>query len=466
MKKALLLFLCLSTVLLNAQNISGNWKTQLEFSGMSLPLQFNFEEVNEELKATMDSPQQQAFDLAFSEAIRKKDSIFLKMPNLGIEIKGAIKSANLIKAQFKQGFLTTEIEINKRESAADEIQNPRPQTPIPPYNYEEIEVSYINTKENFKLAGTLTFPKDCNTCKAVILISGSGAQDRNSEIFNHQLFKVVADFFSSNDIAVLRFDERGVGESEGKFAGATTYNFVSDVEAGIEFLQNQTHFKPSQIGLYGHSEGGMIAPILANQNEVVDFLVLIAPPVTPIPELMLKQQELIGKSTGMTDAMVKFYEQINKEVYQLITSTEDIDLLKNKLEKFYNQQIEDYPQLGKDSGISAEDYKKSMIQAYTDPWMFTFLNINPADYLASLKIPLVAFFGEKDLQVSPKENADLLIELVGKNHPKNHIEIRANLNHLMQNSTTGSIAEYGMIEETMDEKLLEEILAWIQDLEK
>lgn len=210
----------------------------------------------------------------------------------------------------------------------------------------------------------------------------------------------------------------------------------------------------------------MIAPILANQNEVVDFLVLIAPPVTPIPELMLKQQELIGKSTGMTDAMVKFYEQINKEVYQLITSTEDIDLLKNKLEKFYNQQIEDYPQLGKDSGISAEDYKKSMIQAYTDPWMFTFLNINPADYLASLKIPLVAFFGEKDLQVSPKENADLLIELVGKNHPKNHIEIRANLNHLMQNSTTGSIAEYGMIEETMDEKLLEEILAWIQDLEK
>lgn len=449
-----------------AQDINGSWSSQLEFNGMKLPLQFHFEETENEFTATMDSPQQQAFDLSFTEARRKNDSIFLVMPNLGIEIQGKIIAKNLINANFEQGFLTTEIEI-KRQDEKKKTTNElnRPQTPKPPHTYQEIEVTYTNQKAGIELAGTLTLPKDCQSCKALILISGSGAQDRNSEIFNHQLFKVVAAYFSSNNIAVLRFDERGVGKSRGKFSGATTHDFVDDVEAGLEFLLKQKYFQPTQIGLYGHSEGGMVAPLLAEKNKAIDFLVLIAPPVVPLPELMLKQQELIGKSTGMTKAMVEFYKKINKEVYAIITSTTKLDSLEEKLEEYYNQQIESYPQLGKDTGVSSDEYKEMMIQAYTDPWMFTFLKINPADYLTSLKIPVNAFFGEKDLQVSPKENAELLTQLIGENHPKNKIEIKPNLNHLMQNATTGSIAEYGMIEETISEDLLKEILNWIKELD-
>ena len=446
-----------------AQDINGSWSTQLEISGMKLPLVFHFEEAEDQFSASMDSPQQQAFELAFSEALRKKDSLFLKMPNMGIEIKAKIKSEEAIEAHFKQGFYSSEIQL-KRKRGDDSDGLKRPQTPKPPFTYEEIEVTYTNQKAGIDLAGTLTVPENCESCKAVVLISGSGAQDRNSEIFNHQLFKVVADFLSSNNIAVLRFDERGVGESEGKFTGATTYNFVDDVEAGVSFLLEQNHFQPTQIGLYGHSEGGMVAPLLAKQNENIDFLILIAPPAVPISELMIKQQELVSQTAGLDAATIKFYEQINQEAYALIKASKDLEELTPKLQKFYTQKIEDHPNLGKDGGMTAQEYKQTVMQAYTDPWMYNFLKMDPADYLSALKLPTLAFFGEKDIQVSPKENAERLIELIGENNPSNKISIQPNLNHLMQNATTGSIAEYGMIEETIDQDLLNEILEWLEGI--
>jgi len=447
-----------------AQDVNGAWTTQLDLNGMKLPLVIHFDESKEKFSATMDSPQQQAFDLVFSEAKREKDSIFLSMPNLGIDIQAKVINENLIEGNFKQSFYTTNITL-KRKKKDDSDQINRPQTPKPPFNYKEIEVTYASPKAGIELAGTLTLPNNCDSCKAVILISGSGAQDRNSEIFNHKPFQVVADFLSSNHIAVLRFDERGVGKSEGKFTGATTYDFVDDVEAGVAFLMQQEYFQPTQIGLYGHSEGGMVAPLLAERNNTVDFLILIAPPVVPIPELMLKQQELISQTTGIQPAMIKFYNQINTEAYKIIADSKDLDELKPKLEAFYQQKIEDHPKIGQDGGMTAEEYKETVMQAYTDPWMYNFLKMTPKEYLNGLELPIFGVFGEKDLQVSPEENAELLTQLIGKKHPKNQIKIKPNLNHLMQNSTTGSIAEYGMIEETISEELLSEMLEWINKLD-
>lgn len=464
----LLLSICLSSFPLHAQ-IEGTWYANLNVQGVNIPLVFHFEaDENNTWIGKLDSPKQNAFDIPMDEVYFKNDSLSLQLKALAISYQGK-KLAEEVKGTFKQGGFQTALQLKREKEEVKEKETKRPQEPKPPFPYEEEDIQFLNEKDSIWLAGTLTYPKNKSNFPWVVMISGSGAQDRNSELLGHKPFLVAADFLSRNGIGVLRFDDRGTAESEGDFSTATSLDFMEDAYAAVQYLKNNEELSPRKIGLYGHSEGGMIAPLLAdNYANAVDFLVLLAPPAVPISELMLKQQELISLSSGIEMDEIEINAQINKDAYALINehNLTEIDALSESLNAFFKGVTTEYPQIGASMGLSNEQYVTTMVDAYTNPWMVYFLKYKPETHLKDLKLPILALFGEKDLQVSALENAKKMKSIIAKKNAKNEVTTFPNKNHLFQTSETGDISEYAEIEETISEEVLLKVKNWIKSLPK
>jgi len=254
----------------------GNWSGQLELPTSKLEIIFKISaDENGKLSSKMDVPLQGAKDLPVSKTEVRNDSLFLEVAMIMGSFKGVFETDKKITGVWKQGGAELPLVLEKTDKVT-ELN--RPQTPQKPFPYLEKEVEYLNQKSGFKLAGTLTIPKDAKECPAVILITGSGAQDRNETIFEHKPFMVIADYLTKNGIAVLRVDDRGVGGSEGNISESTSEDFAGDVLAGIDFLKKSNVIDHKKIGLIGHSEGGLIAPIVANNSDDVAFIVMLAGP--------------------------------------------------------------------------------------------------------------------------------------------------------------------------------------------
>lgn len=461
MKTINVLLLLLFNLQINAQKfdlVLGEWNGALNVQGVKLPLVLNVNQLEEKLIATLDSPAQNAYGIQITSISFSNDSLQFSVNAANISYIGIFQN-NEIKGKFKQGMFTSDLNLQREKQEAKPLK--KPQEPTKPYPYNEEEVFFTNEKEQINLAGTFTYPKKNGKFPAVILISGSGAQDRNSEILGHKPFLVLADYLTRKGVAVLRYDDRGTADSQGDFGGATTIDFANDARAAIEFLASRDEVDQKKIGIIGHSEGGMIAPMLAKDPKV-SFLVLIAPPVAPIDELMLLQQELVGELSGMSPSEISLNREINKSLYSLLKSVDEVEI-DNQMNKFLDRLVNEYPEIPKSAGISNEIYKLSMKEAYLDPWMLNFIKFNPKENLIETKIPFLALFGEKDVQVSAIQNAPLLKNYALKNNPLNRVKTLSKLNHLMQTSTTGSLADYAEIEETFSEKALYEIYNWMQD---
>ncbi len=461
MKTINFLLLFLSISFSNAQEIEailGEWNGTLNVQGTKLPLVLKISESEGKLTGTLDSPAQNAYGIQITRIMFSNDSLEFSVDVANISYKGVLEE-HKFKGKFKQGMFTTDLNLQREKQ---EIKaSKRPQEPKKPYPYNEEEVAFFNEEDQVHLAGTFTYPKGEGKFPAVILISGSGAQDRNSEILGHKPFLVIADYLTRKGVAVLRYDDRGTADSQGDFGGATSNDFANDASAAIEFLSSRPEVNLGKIGIIGHSEGGMIAPMLAN-NPNVSFLVLIAPPVAPIDELMLLQQELVGEVSGMSPSEISLNREINKSIYALIKSTDENEI-NAAMDKFLDKLVKEYPEIPKSAGISSEVYKSVMKEAYLDPWMLYFIKFDPKENLIQTKIPFLALFGEKDVQVSAVQNATLLKNYALKNNRLNRVKTLKDLNHLMQTSTTGSPAEYAEIDETFAEKALQEIHAWMKD---
>jgi pimeloyl-ACP methyl ester carboxylesterase len=298
---------------------------------------------------------------------------------------------------------------------------------------------------------------------AVVLISGSGPQNRDEELMGHKPFLVLSDYLTRNGIAVLRYDDRGTGKSKGIFSKGTSFDFSNDAEAAFNYLLTRKEIISNKIGIMGHSEGGLIAPMIAARNKNVGFIVLLAGTGLPGDQIMLLQQELIARADGSTEADIQKTKRVNKAVFDIVRKNENQTNLNAELSAYLKNELEKDTALSKSIGMSVDDYIKSTLKQIASPWFQYFLKYDPQPVLTQVKCPVLAINGEKDLQVPPKEDLAAIKKALKKGGNKNFVTKELpGLNHLFQECKTGSPEEYGDIEQTFSPLALQEILQWIK----
>lgn len=445
--KSLALFILSVLVTLSAytQDITGQWNGVLSIQGQQLRLVLHVVRADTGYTATVDSPDQGAKGIPVT-TVTFKDPVFrFGIANLHLEYSGELKGG-VITGIFKQGGFSAPMDLSRE--AVEKKSVVRPQEPAKPYPYHSEDVTFENKKDNITLAGTLTLPAKEGLFPVVVLISGSGPQNRDEEVMGHKPFLVLADHLTRNGIAVLRYDDRGTAGSKGNFATATSEDFATDVEAAIQYLQTRREIHKKKIGLVGHSEGGMIAPLVASRNKDVAFIVLLSGPGVPGDQLLLLQTEKLARASGADDAAVQKVKEINNGAYALVAHTANTEALQAALTAYLQQQIKD------------EDQLKAQVAQMTSPWMRYFLRYNPVPVLQKVKVPVLALNGEKDLQVPAQENLEGIRKALAKNKNATVKELPG-LNHLFQEAKTGLPQEYGTLEQTFSPAALTEISSWI-----
>jgi len=312
-------------------------------------------------------------------------------------------------------------------------------------------VTFRNGAAGLTLAGTLTRPQGDGPHPVVVLVSGSGPQDRNSEVFNHKLFHVLADHLTRQGIAVLRYDERGVGASEGTFDGATSEDFVEDAAAAVRFLKTWPTIDTSAVGLLGMSEGALVAPMVHTQFEAVDFLVLMAGPSVPGREILVEQGARIAAAQGASSAAVDSIRTLQRRVMKVVSTAPDSAAVAEQLREILEEE-----------GVGT-DRIQSQIAQVTDPWFRFFVRHDPASTLRRVDVPVLALYGSKDLQVPPEQSAGPMRDAL-RVGPSDDVTVRVldGLNHLFQLAETGLPREYAQIDTTMAPRVLRTVSSWIR----
>jgi pimeloyl-ACP methyl ester carboxylesterase len=460
MKKFLLLFVLFASPALFSQDITGPWYGMLTFPGGELRLGINITKTATGYTGTMDSPDQGAKNIPIPNVAFENNVLVFSLPAGSIEYKGTFEN-NIIKGTFIQNKYPIPLDLSREE--IKKVKPQRPQQPVQPYPYLAEEVTFTNARAGITLGGTLTLPKKEGSFPAVVLITGSGAQNRDEEILGHKPFMVLADHLTKNGIAVLRFDDRGVGTSTGDFGAATTNDFATDVEAAIKYLRTRTDINKNKIGLIGHSEGGTIAPLVAAKDPDVAFIVLMAGTAIPGDELMMLQNYMLGKVNGMPEDELKKLSLINRQIYDVIKQEPDLTVMKARLQAVFNKEMKP---LLISKGVPQDEVAHYLTIQSTElasPWYSNFIKYDPAPALEEVKCPILAINGEKDLQVAPKANLDAITRAAEKSgNKKVTVKQLPGLNHLFQESATGAPSEYGSIEQTISPVALNEISGWIQ----
>jgi pimeloyl-ACP methyl ester carboxylesterase len=380
------------------------------------------------------------------------------LAGLGIRFEGKWYPGDSIPGTFKQGGQ----EIPLTLSRGNMVKPARPQEPVKPYPYYTEDVHFVNKKGNFVLAGTLTMPNKTGVFPAVILITGSGPQNRDEEILGHKPFLVIADYLTRNGIAVLRCDDRGTNESKGDFKSATSMDFSTDVEAALDFLLSRKGIDKSKIGLIGHSEGGMIAPMVAVRRKEVAYIVLLAGPGISGKRILLSQEALIGRVSGEREDVIRDLTSVNNKAYDLVAGSQNLDTLRKELTAYYSDRLKADTTFAGTAGNDQAQFVALKVKQLATPWMKYFIQYDPAPTLESVKCPVLALDGSKDLQVSPEIDLAAIKTALEKGGNKEVTTVELpNLNHLFQECKTGSPSEYATIEQTFSPLALDEMTKWI-----
>ena len=383
------------TMAARAQQISGTWNGQLDLQVMKLNLVFHFDG-----GCTLDSPDQGAKGIAGEVKELSEQRVDVAFPSIGAGFSGDLKDGKIV-GTFRQMGREMPLTLSRGEL----VRN-RPQTPRPPYPYETREVTFTNDEANATLAGTLTLPANFETLKkrtVVLMVTGSGLQNRDEELFDHKPFAVIADYLARRGIASLRYDDRGFGQSTGDVANATTADFAQDAEAGIRFLRSMIF---SRVGILGHSEGGSVAFMLG-ARQAVDFIVALAAPGIKGDTLLVEQ----------TNALLQLSGQPAK--------------------------------------MTLKQMRLTMAMQETNPWYDFFTEYDPVADIAATKCPVFALNGSLDKQVLPESNLNAIYQLLTLHsslHTPHSTKEYPGLNHLFQHATTGATTEYDHIEETISEE--------------
>lgn len=442
-------------------SIEGIWQGKLKIPGIELTIVFKISENPDgTLTATMDSPDQGATGIPVEEVIFIDNTLRLEVKSAGGVFEGKVSEDFLvIEGEWKQSGQTLPLTLKRVDKAVEIL---RPQVPKKPYPYIEKKVAYTNLKAGVKLVGILTLPSDKGVFPAVLLITGSGPQDRDETIYGHHPFLVLADYLTRQGIAVLRVDDRGVGESTGDFSQATSEDFASDVLAGVEYLKTCKEIDPKKIGLLGHSEGGLIAPIVAVKSPDVAFIVLMAGPGLTGEEILYLQGALISRAMGVSEEDIIKKRQFNEKIFSVLIEEEDSEIAEERLRQMFEEDWEKMSDEEKEQIGDSEVFLEAQLQNLLSPWLKFFLTYDPKPTLSKVKCPVLAINGEKDLQVPPKENLSAIEEILKAGGNQSYtIKELPGLNHLFQTAQTGLPAEYVKIEETISPVALKIVGDWI-----
>jgi uncharacterized protein len=427
-------------------DIDGAWEGVLDV-GQKLRLVLHLTTTKEGLEGTLESPDQGASGLA---ATVKRDggSLSFEVAMIGAKYQGTIeKDRSAINGTFSQSGGEFPLAL-KRGTPAQPPEPRRPQNPVKPYPYRAEELKYPNPGAGIELAATLTIPPGKGPFPAVVLITGSGQQDRDETLLGHKPFLVLADYLTRKGIAALRSDDRGAGESGGNFATSTTADFATDVEAAVAYLKTRPEVDPHRIGLAGHSEGGVIAPMVAARNRDIAFIVMMAGTGVRGDQIIVAQVAAGGEAAGMSHDAAAAAGVEQRRILDLVEQETDESALKQKLK----EELKDVPAARFDT----------VYRQLTSPWYRYFLTYDPAPALRKVTCPVLAINGEKDIQVPPQLNLPAIRKALqdGGNQHFEAVELPG-LNHLFQHAKTGAVSEYALIEETFAPEAMEKIAVWI-----
>ncbi len=454
-------FLCFIAKAGFAQSgFEGQWNGTLKIQTMELDLVFNIKKENNDYTASMDSPDQGATGIPVKTVKIDGDSLQLEIPEIGLIYKGKKIGDDFIKGLFSQHGQSFELDLKR--GSGTKTKN-RPQEPKSKFLYKSEDVVFENKPANVKLSGTLTLPEGKGPFPAIVLVSGSGKQDRDETLFGHKPFWVLADYFTKNGFAVLRYDDRGFGQSTGDFDQATTTDFATDALAGVQFLQARKDIQKKKVGVMGHSEGGLIAALLAARQKELGFIVMLAGPGMSGDQILLQQQELIAKGYGTPDSVIQKSLKINKQIFDVMHSVKDTAQIRQRVQLYLRQAYKD-GMLQRIEGQSEEATVETHCKQLLTPWMIYFIQYDPQEDLQKIQIPVLALIGQKDHQVLPQYNIPALRSAFekGGNKKATVIELE-NLNHLFQEAATGMPNEYGTIEQTFSPTAMATILEWLKN---
>lgn len=442
-RKADVSIICLAAAFLaTAQSVTGSWEGKLKLgAGTSLRIVLNLD--NDGKNVTLDSPDQGAFGIPGEVKYNSGDSLSISVSKIGMDYNGRLNDGTL-SGTFMQGPARLPLELTPKT-----VVMKRPQTPVAPFPYSTEEVTFRNvegTPDGATLTGTLTIPeKALKNTPVVLMVSGSGQQNRDEELFGHKPFAVIADYLARNGIASLRYDDRGTGGSTGEVADATTYDFAKDAAAGVKWLRDNRKF--GRVGVLGHSEGGLIAFMIPS-----DFIVTLGAPAVRGDSILRYQSEEALVKSGMPPTLAGEYGDALLRLYEAV-SQHGSEYAVGNIDKICGWEDDMIHNVFKNN-------LKKMAQS-NNKWINTFASLSPSEYIKKLKNkPALVLYGEKDTQVAPKLNEAPMRAMA----PKADVRVYLGLNHLMQHCTTGDVSEYSKIEETISPEVLSDIVEFIKTL--
>lgn len=441
---------------------AGVWLGTLSVDVVKLRLGLELADVSGKLQGTMTSIDQAAARIPIDEATFADGSLKLQMKAIKATYVGKLNAdSSAMEGEWAQGARKFPLKFERVEKLPTTA---RPQEPKKPYPYNEEEVTFENKAANIKLAGTLTWPKEAGAHPAVVLISGSGPQDRDEALMGHRPFLVLADHLTRNGIAVLRYDDRGVAKSQGDYSAAATPDFAADALAAVAYLKTRKEIDPKRIGLIGHSEGGVTGPAaIAQAPDDIAFLVMVAGVGVPMHELLQRQAQDLLKLSGMTPEQIEVIRARQRKLFQALREAPDGPAAETAVRTMLEAEIAKVPEEQRAAQSLTPEALEAQVKMLTSPWFRGLLLYDPHATLKKVKCPVLAICGEKDMQVAAKENLEGIragLE-AGGNRDITITELPG-LNHLLQKCQTGAVGEYAAIEETMNPEALKVVSEWVR----
>lgn len=441
--------LAMSAISLSAQEgLTGTWNGVLSIPGAELALVVHIDPAG----CTMDSPDQGAYGIPAELKELTASRVHVEVPSIGASLEGNLMFG-LIVGKFKQSGMEFPISLKRGD-----IERKRPQTPAGPFPYTSEEVTFTNPEDGAVLSGTLICPSDCDGDTPVVLfVSGSGLQNRDEELFGHKPFLVIADHLARNGIASLRYDDRSAGKSSGDASEATTDTFKKDAAAGIDYLRSLGRF--GKTGVIGHSEGGTISFMLAGEGKT-DFIVSMAGTAVNGIEVLVEQNMKIMNGSGIPEAITDDYCKVLQKIYA-----------NRVVEHLNGRTTDENPEKTVETMITISEVRlpKELSDSLAEvirsinPWLMRFFMLDPSEWIEKITCPVMAINGEKDVQVIAGQNLPVINGLLPASG-KHMVKAYPDLNHMFQHCRTGMTNEYGQIEETISEEVLNDISDWIKNL--